>query len=78
MRKLGAQPETVVRGYAARASPEGNTPVDENVSHALSCKFGCSDCDHVGLTAETTIEEQDRLVTSKRDRKGTQVIDADG
>ena len=53
-------------------------PIEENVSRDIICEHRLSDCDHVGLTAETTIEEQDRLVTSKRDRKGTQVIDADG
>ena len=47
--------------YAAWASPEGNIPVDENVSRALSCELGRSVCEHVGSAAETIGEEQDAV-----------------
>ena len=60
------------------ASLEGNVPVDDNDSHAFSCKLGSSDCKHVSSAAETTDEEQDVGVTSRRDREGVKVIDADG
>ena len=66
--KLRAKLEAVVREYAPRASPEGNIPVDENVSRALGCKFGGSDGEHVGSAAETTGEEQYAGVTSRRYR----------
>ena len=67
----------MVREYAARASPEGDVPV-ENVSRALGCKFGGSDCVHVDSAAETIGEEQDVDVSPRRDRKGVEVIDANG
>ena len=70
LRTLLASLEAVVREYAARASPEGNVPIDKNVSRALGCKFGGSDCVHVGSAAETILEEQDVGVTSRRDRQG--------
>ena len=78
MRKLRAKLEAVVREYASRASPEVNIPVDENVSRSLSCKFGCSDCEHIDSAAETIGQEQDVGVTSRRDREGAEVVDADG
>ena len=78
LRNLFAKLETVVREFAARASPEGDVPVDEDVSRALSCKFGCSEYGHVGSAAETIGEEQGVGVSSRRDREGAEVIDADG
>ena len=48
------------------------------VSRALGCKFGSSDRIHVGSAAETISEEQDVSVASRRDRKGAEVIDANG
>ena len=59
MKNLGAKLEAVVRKYATRAPSEGNTPVDENVSRALSCALGCSDYEHVGPAAGTIGEEHD-------------------
>ena len=52
--------------------------VDKNVRRALGCKFGSSDRVHVGSAAETISEEQDVSVSSRRDRKGAEVIDANG
>ena len=52
--------------------------MDENVSRALSCELGCCDNKHVGSAAETIGKEQDVGVTSRRDREGSEVIDADG
>ena len=49
-----------------RGSPEGNVPVDENVSRALGGKFGGSDRVHVGSAAETIDEERDAGVPSRR------------
>ena len=66
------------REYAARASPEGSVPVDKNVSRAFGSKFGSSDRVHVGSAAETISETQDVGVTSGHDRKGAEVIDANG
>ena len=48
------------------------------ISRALGCKFGSSDRVHVGSAADTIGEEQDVGVTSRRDRQGVKVIDADG
>ena len=78
MRKLSANLEAVVREYAPRTSPVGNIPVDENASRALSCELGCSDQEHAGSAAETIGEEQGVGDTSRRDRDGAEVIDADG
>ena len=70
--------EAVVREYATRASPKGGVPVDKNVSRALGCKFGSSDCVRVGSAADTASEEQDVGVTSGPDQKGAKVIDSNG
>ena len=78
MRKLRAKLEAVVREYAARAPPEENVPLDENVSRALGCKFGGGDRVHVGSAAETISEERDVGFISRCDRKGSDVIDANG
>ena len=77
MRKLWANQEAVVRKHAVWACPEGKIPVDENVSRAVGCTFGGSDRVHFGSPSKT-IEEQDVGVTSRRDRKGDEVIHADG
>ena len=58
-RRRGAELEAVVRENAARASSEGNIPVDENGSRALSCELSRCDCEHVGLAAETIREKHD-------------------
>ena len=52
--------------------------VDENVSLALSCELGCGDCECVGSASETIGEEQDVGFTSRHDREGAEVVDADG
>ena len=75
MRKLRAKLEAVVREYVARASPEGNAPVDGNVRRALSCELGCNDCGRVGSAAETVSEEQYVGVTSRRYREEGGIID---
>ena len=77
MRKLRAKLEAVVREYAARAPPEENVPLDENVSRALGCKFGGGDRVHVGSAAKMIGEEQDIGVTLRRDWEGAEVVDAD-
>ena len=66
----------MVRGHPQRGIP--GIPVDENVNRALGCIFGGSDSVHVGSAAETIAEEQDEGVTSRRDRVGAEVLDADG
>ena len=45
---------------------------------ALSSKFRCNDCEHVNLAAETIGEERGVGVTSRRNREGAEVINADG
>ena len=49
----------------------------DNVSRALSRERGCSDCEHVHLSAEMTIKEQGVCIASMRDWKGVEVVDAD-
>ena len=44
---------------------------------ALRCELGCSDCEHVGSATETIGEEQGVGVTSRCDREGGEIIDAD-
>ena len=59
-------------------SPTVGSLVDENVSLALSCELGCGDCECVGSASETIGEEQDVGFTSRHDREGAEVVDADG
>ena len=65
--------ERMLRGHLQRGMP-----ADGNVSRALSCELGCSDCDLVGSAAETIIGDKNVSVTSRGDREGAEVIDADG
>ena len=58
-KSLGAELEAVVRAYAARASPEGNIPVDENVSRALTGKRCHCDGGNASSAAEPISENQD-------------------
>ena len=78
VRKLGAELEAVVREDAARAPPERNIPVDENVSRALSGELCRSDGVHVGSAAETISEKQDVGISSRRHRERAEKVDADG
>lgn len=61
-----------------RASPEGNASVDKDARRALSYKRGGSICKHVSPAAKTISEDKDVGVTSRRDRKRAEEIDADG
>ena len=56
--------EAVVREDAARAPPERNIRVDENVSRALSGELCRCDGVHVGSAAETMSEKQDVGISS--------------
>ena len=63
---------------AARASPEGNTLVDENISRAVSGELSRCDCEHVGSAAEAICEKRDVGITSRHYRERAEVVDADG
>ena len=77
--KLRAKVKAVIRGYAARAFPEGEIPVDEeNASHVPSGEIHHCDCQNVDSGIETISEKQDVCVISRRDRKRAEVIDANG
>ena len=78
MRKLGAEFDAVVPKGAARAPPERNIPVDENVSRALSGELCRCKGVHVGSAAETIREKQDVGIPSRRHREKTEIVDADG
>ena len=74
VRELGAELETVVREDAARASPEGNIRVDENVSRALSGEPSRCDSEHVGSATEAICEKQDIGTTSRHYWERTEVV----
>lgn len=70
MRKIGE--------YAAWVSSEGDISVSENVSLALGGEVSRCDCEHVGSAAESTSEEQDVGVTSRRDQEWAEAVNAFG
>ena len=57
--------------------PEGSVPIDDNVSRTLGGKIIGRDRVHIGSAAEVIGEEPHVGVTSRRDRKGVEVLDAD-
>ena len=65
VRKLGAELDAVVQEEAARASLEGNVPIDKNVSRALSDELSHCDFERAGSAAETNSEKQDVGMTSR-------------
>ena len=76
LRKLGAELQAVVREYGARATPQRNLLVDEKIGRTLSGIFSGSDGEHVGPTIETNGDQQALGVTSRRDRKGAEVVNS--
>ena len=78
VRKFGAELEAIAREDGARASPEGNAPVDDNVSRALSGELSRCDGEHVGSAAETTSKNKKVGIISRRYRERAEVVDTDG
>ena len=66
--------ESMVRDHPHR----GNVLADQNVGRALSGELGGSDGEDIGSTTELVGDKQDVGVASRRDGKGTEIIDADG
>ena len=59
----------------ARAPPQGNVFVGQNVSRAFGGKRSRSDGEHIGPTAETIGDQRDVGVTSRGARKRAEVVD---
>ena len=78
VRKLGAELEAVIREDAARTTPEGNIPVDENVGRALIGERCRSNGVHVGSAAETISESQDVGISPRRHWERAEIVNADG
>ena len=76
VRELVAELEAVVD--AARAPPEGNRPVDENLSRSHSGELYRCDGIDVCSVADTISDKQDVGVSSRLHRKRVKIVDADG
>ena len=78
MLKLGAELQSVVRGYGARAPRQGDVLVHQDIGCTLRGELSGSDEEHVGPTTEAIREQQDVGVASWCDRKGADVVSTDG
>ena len=52
--------------------------LDQDIGRTLSGKLSGSDGEHIDPTTETSGNEQDVAVASRRDRKRAEVVDTDG
>ena len=76
--KLGAELQSVVREYGARAPPQGDVLVHQDIGCTLRGELSGSDGEHVGPTTEAIGEQQDVGVASWCDRKRPEVVNTDG
>ena len=78
MCKLGVELQGVFQTYGARASPQEDLLVHQDVGCTLRGELSGNDGEHIGPTTETIGEQQDVGAASERDRKGAQVVNTDG
>ena len=68
--KLGAQVQAVVREYGARAPPQGNVLVHQDIGCTLRGELSGNKEEHVRSTTEAIGEQQDFSFVSWYDGKG--------
>ena len=77
LRKLGAELRSVVREYGARAPPQGDVLVHQDIGCTLRGELSGSDGEHVVPTIGAIGEQQDVGVASWCDWKGAEVVNTD-